>query len=478
MIVDKINTYYFNGGVDIKKIKDIVDCDYDLEISGIAEDSRKIKKGYLFVATKGFYVDHFDYIEDAIKNGCSCVVCDRDISFDIPYVKVADVNSFYVNCCQKFYDVDLNDYRFIGITGTDGKTTTATIVRELIGNAAYIGTNGFSVVDKNFSTENTTPCTSELFQNLNYIKKSKCANTVMEISSEALLHGRVKNFQFDIIGFTNITGDHLNVHGSFENYVECKKKLLNLVKNNGYVVINGDDSILMNINCHNMCTFGFNSKNDYVISNVKYLSNFTKFVVKNGSNEYFIKSKLQGKHNVYNVTMAFVIGLLFGNDSSELIERIWDISTVDGRCEYLDFGQKYKIVLDYAHTVNGTKNILEAFMKFSRLITIVGCAGGREVDKRNIIGNMVMDASDVAIFTMDDPRYENVSDIIDQMAGDREDFIKIINREQAINYALSIANDGDVVLILGKGRDNYMAVENKKIFYSDYDVVKKYFDDR
>ena len=201
----------------MKKIKDIIECDFDIEISGITEDSRNVLEGYLFVATKGFNVDHFDYIEEAIKKGCSCVICDRDISFNIPYIKVDNINEVFRSCCCKFYDLELDSFNFIGITGTDGKTTTTTIVKELIGDAAYIGTNGLSVKDKKLSTNNTTPCIEELYKDLNFIENNKCNEVVMEVSSEALLHNRVDNLQFDIVGFTNITGDHLNVHKTFEN---------------------------------------------------------------------------------------------------------------------------------------------------------------------------------------------------------------------------------------------------------------------
>lgn len=459
----------------MKKIKDIIECDFDIEISGITEDSRNVLEGYLFVATKGFNVDHFDYIEEAIKKGCSCVICDRDISFNIPYIKVDNIDEVFRTCCCKFYDLELDSFNFIGITGTDGKTTTTTIVKELIGDAAYIGTNGLSVKDKKLSTNNTTPCIEELYKDLNFIENNKCNEVVMEVSSEALLHNRVDNLHFDIVGFTNITGDHLNVHKTFENYLECKLKLLNLVKENGYVVVNGDDDNLQKIKCKNLSTFGFSKSNDYVITDVKYMPTFTEICLKNGLSEYKIKSPFIGDYNVYNVVMAFIICLLYGIDSKTLIKKIEHLNAVGGRCERLDFGQNYTIILDYAHTINAIKNILSSFQDYNRVIAITGAAGGREKEKRNPIGNIVMDNSDIAIFTMDDPRYEDVDEIINQMVGDRKDYIRIQDREEAIFHALSIAKENDVVLILGKGRDNYMAIEDKKLKYSDYEVVEKYF---
>ena len=462
----------------MKRIKDIFDCDYDIEILGITDDSRNVKDGFLFVATKGFNVDHYDYIGDAIERGCSFVVSDREISFDVPHCIVSNINDFFIDCCLRYYDIDLNNFNFIGITGTDGKTTTATIVQSLLGDTAYIGTNGLSIGDVHVSTNNTTPCISELYDDLRKVKEANFSKVVMEVSSEALLHERVKNFKFDIIGFTNITGDHLNVHKTFDNYVNCKLKLLDLVKKSGCVVVNGDDVNLQKVKVNNLSTFGFNESNDYVICHVKYLSNCTEITVKNGGQTYKIHSPFVGEYNVYNVVMAFVIGLKSGQPASLLIEKIENLKSVTGRCEFLNFGQDYEIVLDYAHTINGIKNILDTFHNSNRIITVTGAAGGREKEKRNIIGNLVMDYSDISIFTMDDPRYEDVDKIIDEMVGDRKDYIRIVNREDAICHALSIALPGDVVLILGKGRDNYMAIQDKKVKYNDYDVVKNYFLDK
>lgn len=458
----------------MKMIKEIIDCDYDIEISGITDNSKNVCEGYLFVATKGYNVDHYDYIEDAIEKGCSFVICDREIEFEIPHLIVENINEVFAKCCRKYYDIDLNWYKFIGITGTDGKTTTTSIIKSLIGNAAYIGTNGLSVGEENISTNNTTPCIEELYKDLSIIKNKNCDRTVMEVSSEALLHGRVNDLKFDIIGFTNITGDHLNVHGTFENYVNCKLKLLDLVKENGFVVVNGDDVNLQKIKCNKLLTFGFKSKNNYRICHVNYLSNHTEITVKHCRETINIKSPFLGEHNVYNVVMAFIICRLLGMNNDVLLKRISELEPVTGRCEFLDFGQKYKIVLDYAHTINGIKRILDTFSSFN-IITVTGSAGGREKDKRSIIGKLVMDKSNIAIFTMDDPRNENVDEIIDQMVQERKDYIRICDRKEAINTALDMANDGDVVLILGKGRDNYMAIGSEKVKYCDYDVVKNYF---
>lgn len=463
----------------MKKISDVIDCGYNFFISGVCDDSRKVKPGYLFVATKGFNVDHFDYISDAIEKGAVCVVADRNCSCLVPLVVVENINDVYVDICSKFFDVEPDEFKFIGITGTDGKTTTATIVSQLLNSVvkcAYLGTNGLMIGNKKYPTNNTTPCVAELFDSLSVVKNDNCKELVMEVSSEALLHNRVNNFSFDIVGFTNITEEHLNIHGSIENYVYSKLELLELVKRDGVVIINGDDENCRKIDVANMYTFGFDSVNDFVIYDVKEMSKYVEFSLRYDEHIFKITSPFLGKYNVYNVAMAFVICLFKGVDSNLLISAIKDLAVVEGRGEVLEFGQEYEIILDYAHTFNGIKNILERVSGYKKVIVVTGAAGGRDKGKRPKIGKLILDNADVCIFTMDDPRDELVDDIIDQLVSlsDKE-YMRIGDRKEAIFKALSIADKDSVVLILGKGRDNYMAIGDSKVNYCDYDVICEYF---
>lgn len=467
----------------MKKICDLIDCSFDFCISGIADDSRNVKENYLFVATKGYNVDHFDYIDSAIENGAVCVIADREYKSDIPIIVVDDdINELYIELCSKFYDVKPADFNLIGITGTDGKTTTSTIIYQLLSELkkiACIGTNGVLLDDEYFPTSNTTPCISELYSYLEMIKSKGCNDIVMEVSSEALLHNRLHTFKYNIVGFTNITEDHLNVHKTIENYRECKFRLLDLVAEDGIVVVNGDDENCKLVTKGNVYKIGINSDNDFVISDVKEFSKEVNFLISYNGNEYRISSPLLGIYNVYNVTMAFAICLLSGISDEYLVEGIATLKPISGRREYIDFGQNYDIILDYAHTYNGIKSILESVSNYKRVITVTGAAGGREKEKRPKIGSLVLDKSDIAIFTMDDPRYECVDDIIDQMVSDtKKEYFRIIDREEAIAKAFELADDDSIVLILGKGRDNYMAIEDRKEPYSDYDVIKNYFEKR
>lgn len=463
----------------MKILSDLFECDLDVEILGIEDDSRKIKDGYIFVATKGFNVDHFDYIDDAIANGAIAIVADRKVNCSVPVFVVDNIDDYYFELCSKFYDVNFDEFEFIGITGTDGKTTTASVITELLEDVercCYIGTNGVRIGDELLSTNNTTPCVSELFNYLKFAKKRKCKVVVIEVSSESLLHNRLKPFRFTLCGFTNITEDHLNVHKTIENYRNCKFKLLDLLVDKNFVVVNGDDDNCKMIDRGNVYTFGFNSDNYCVIKNVKELSKNVHFDLWIKNKMYKLVSPFCGKYNIYNVTMAFLICMLRGVDTEYLIKKIRSLSIVSGRREYLDFGQDFDIILDYAHTYNGIKCLLESVKNYKKIIVVTGAAGGREKEKRPKIGNLILDKSDIAIFTMDDPRYESVDQIIDEMVSTSDkDYIRIINREEAIAKAFELADNESVVLIIGKGRDNYMAIEDKKIPYSDFDAIEKYF---
>ncbi len=466
----------------MKKLCDIVDCIFDIEIAGIADDSRKVKPGYLFVATHGFNVDHTNFINDAIANGAVAVIADRKLDLPVPLVVMDNVDDIFSDLCQKYFDINPDDFNIIGITGTDGKTTTASLIDKIVESfhkIAYIGTNGVDIDGEHFDTSNTTPCIFELYECFYQIKKRKCKDVVMEVSSEALLHGRINKLKFDVIAYTNITEDHLNIHGNIDNYCQSKFKLIDYLKDEGIIFVNGDDNNCKKIVDKRVIHFGYSLSNDFIISNFAKKENGIEFNIsdKNGIN-YNIVSPLNGKYNSFNLTLAFLICKYKDIPAEKIINRINNISTIIGRGEKLNFGQSYEIVLDYAHTYNAIKNILDEYKKYNRVIVVTGAAGGREKEKRSKIGKLLLENAGFVIFTMDDPRNESVYDIIDQMIDNSplKNYDIIVDRKEAIYSAFSMAKSGDAVLIIGKGRDNYMAIGNKKIKYSDYDTIKKYFD--
>jgi len=465
----------------MKKLKDIINCSYDIDISGIADDSRYVSPGDLFVATHGYFCDHFDFVDDAIKAGAVAVVCDREAALSVPTIVVENINDVFIDLCKKYYDVSASDFHFIGITGTDGKTTTTAFVQQLLNpsfKTAYIGTLGVMVDDDVYNIHNTVPCVGELYKSLSQIKKHDCREVAMEVSSEALLHKRISGFQYDVVAYTNITEDHLNIHKTLEEYVKSKFELVNYLNNDGVVLINGDDENCKKLRHNHVYSYGFSCENDYVITNVNKMSNFVKFDLKGKDCCFHIESPFLEHFNLYNVTLAFLIALFKGIDPKTLEERVKNLKTVVGRTEHLNFGQGYDIILDYAHTLNGIQNMLDSVESKGRVIVVTGAAGGREREKRPKIGKILLEKSDYVIFTMDDPRNESVDAIIDDMIADNHgcSYTREIDRVKAIHKAFDMAAADDTVLILGKGRDNYMAIGNEKLPYCDYDVIKNYFE--
>lgn len=466
----------------MKKLKDIIECDYNIPIQDIKTDSREVKKGDLFVAVKGFNIDHSLYIDDAIKNGAVAIITDKDYKSNVPIIKVNDIDKVLVDICKKKYDFNSN-LKLIGITGTDGKTTTATIIKRLLDKkdkTAYIGTNGIEYLNKKESISNTTPTVEKLYKYFSDIDKNNISTICIEVSSEALLHKRVDSLRFKYVVYTNITEDHLNIHKTIENYIESKLKLSTLLDSNGIIIINNDDNKQKDLKNSNkkIYTYGKNKDSDFLIKDIKYLDNITRFIIEHNNKQYKIKSTLLGEYNIYNLAAAFIVCYLEGMKPRNIISNIKRLSSIDGRGEILSFGQKYTIVLDYAHTENSIKNIVEEVKgKYKRIIVVTGSAGGREKEKRKHIGKYLLDNTDLVIFTMDDPRCENVDYIIDDMISisNKTNYKRIISRSNAIKYALDIAKEDDIVLILGKGRDNYMAIGDEKIPYNDYEEIEEYF---
>ena len=465
------------------KLKELITCSYDTEITGIKIDSREVKKGDLFIAVKGFNIDHNLYIDDAIEKGAVAVISEKTWQKNVPTIKVDNIDETLVEVCQKFYSYN-NSIKLIGVTGTDGKTTTATILEELLSSkekTAYIGTNGIKTESGYKPTNNTTPSVDKMYKYLSNLNQQNYKDVVLEVSSEALLHKRVDSFKFKYAIYTNITEDHLNIHKSVENYIKAKNHLIDLVEDDGFVIINTDDQ-----NCNKLdtkgkkiITYGKNNNCNYIIEYINEKENTTEFILKNKDKTYKFESQLKGEYNVYNLTASIIVCILENMKIETIIKKIKKVNNIPGRREYLNFGQNYTLVLDYAHTENGIRKIVDSFKNKNKRITVVtGQAGGREVEKREKIGKYLLSNVDEVIFTMDDPRYENVNDIIDQMIGEEKskNYKRIVDRKEAINYALKNAKKDEIILVLGKGRDKYMAIEDRKENYCDYDVIKEFFE--
>ena len=467
----------------MKKLSELYNCNLDILVNDIKTNSKEIKPGDMFVCIKGINYDRHDFINEAIENGCSCLVLKKEGNYKVPYIKVDNPNKELGIISKKFYDNPLDKIKLIGITGTDGKTTTASIIRNMIGNnkCGYIGTNGVYCNDEIINENNTTPEINKIYKYLDKFVKSDLKYSTMEISSEALLHDRTNTLELDIAILTNITEDHLNVHKNMENYIESKEKIFHLLKDDGVAILNRDDKFFDRFKDINkkIITYGKNKSSDFVIKEINEYDDGTFFSFSYDKKEYTIKTSLLGEFNIYNLSCAIITLLTLGYNMDEVLSTVPNIEVVSGRCEFLNYGQNYKIVLDYAHTSNGLENILSYLNKIkkNKIITVTGSAGGREKEKRSEMGRVVLELSDFVIFTMDDPRYEDVDNIIDDLVSNtnKNNYERIIDRESAINKALDIAKTDDIVLVVGKGRDNYMAIEDKKIKYNDFDVIKEYF---
>ncbi len=465
----------------MKKLNELYPDYPEIVINDIKINSKEVQKGDLFVCVKGVNADRHDYVDDAINNGAVAIIASKKINVNVPVIYVKDTNEELINVCKKFYNYH-DDLILIGVTGTNGKTTVSSIIQDLIGNrqCGYLGTNGIICHSFNEKIRNTTPDADRLYKYFMRFKEAGCKYISMETSSEAFLRGRVKGLEFDIGILTNISEDHLNIHKTIENYVNCKKELFKQVKKNGFCLLNVDDKYykeFQNICVGKVLTYGKKDA-DLKIKIIHEFINKTEITLQYNNNDYDIVSPLLGEFNVYNLCAAILALLSLGYKMEEIIKNIKNINVPRGRMEFLDF-KDYHVILDYAHTPDAFLKVYDLLnkVKKKRIITVTGSAGGREHEKRPLMGKIVLENSNYVIFTMDDPRNEDVNTIIDELTStsNKDNYERIIDRKTAIHKALSMARKDDIILIAGKGDDHYMAINDEYVPYSDLDVIKEYF---
>lgn len=444
-------------------------------------DSRKVQKGDIFVALKGNAVDGHDYIEEAIKNGASKIILEKNIQLnsDIEKEIVNDTNEWLTNYIATNYSKTINEMNIIGITGTNGKTTTAYLTYQMLNalesKTAYIGTIGFYIPEEEtVELPNTTPNILDLYELLLYAKEKQCKNVIMEVSSHALDMKRVYGINFTISAFTNLTQDHLDYHKTMDNYLESKKLILNQTTN--VFIANDDDNYSKKFNFKNKKTIGNNAK-DYKI--ISYLDKGYKTLInfENNNQIYQVSTNLKNNFNVYNYLTALAIINNLGYKIEDIIAITDSIYPPKGRCEQIKVKNGIAVI-DYAHTPDAVEKIVKAFNenKQGNIITIIGCGGDRDPKKRPIMGNIASTYSDYVIFTSDNPRTENPEMIMkDILSGvTKDNYEVILDRKTAIKKALDLIKDNDVVLILGKGHENYQIIGREKIHLDDSEEVQKY----
>lgn len=450
--------------------------DLDIEITGIKTNSQDVNKGDLFVCTKGANVDRHDFIEQAIKSGASAIVVSKDVNTSVPAIKVKDTNKELIKILKKFYNNPLENLTLIGITGTDGKTTTAKIIQQLLGEdiCGYIGTLGIDCKYYNEKTNNTTPSIEKLFESFSKFVSFGIKYVAIEASSEGYYYHRLDDIAFDIGCLTNITSEHLNTHKTLENYIECKKQLF---INSKKQILNSDDNHFKEIKnvSNNFISYGTNNDQLKILNYILY-PNKTDIELSIYDKRISFTTSLLGKFNVENLALSILVLYELGFDINKFICKFNKLQ-IPGRMQVIDLNQNFFCILDYAHTANAVKNILEfaKTLKVNRIVTIIGQAGGRDQQKRKEVGKTTLELSDYAYLTEDDPRYEKVEDIIEMMLADtdKSNYEIVLDRKEAIGKAIKEAKPEDLLIFLGKGVDKYMAIEDRRDYYDEYEEITK-----
>ena len=446
-------------------------------------DSRKCDKGDCYVAIRGNTVDGHDYIQDAINHGARTVVIDHDIKLPSTVYKIIVDNTekWLEDSMIRSYSKDINKMNLIGITGTNGKTTTAYLTYQLLNRlgskTAYIGTIGCYIPGMDpVELPNTTPNIRDLYDLLLTAKENGCTHISMEVSSQGLDMNRTVGLKFKTGLFTNLTQDHLDYHKTMDNYLNCKLKMLDQLEGN--MIINNDDkyaSIWKDKSPRNK-TIGFKGEDIKIVSFEDELMG-TRITIKYQGKEYEIHTNLKGEFNVYNYVSTLSIALDQGYTIEQIIEETKNIYPPKGRCEIVEVNDGIAVI-DYAHTPDAMDKIIDTFnnVKRGRIITIFGCGGNRDATKRPKMASIATSKSDYCIITNDNPRCENEELIMkDILEGVKKDNYEVIyDRREAINKALNIMNENDIVLILGKGHEDYQIIGKTKHHFDDREVVEEY----
>lgn len=445
----------------------------------IKTDSRKVKKGDTFVAIKGNTVDGHDYIEKAIENGASKIVCEHG-SYNVETIVVPDTKEYLQKYIVDNYKDIVNKLDIIGVTGTNGKTTTCFLTYQMLNKlgikTAYIGTIGFYVENEVYELPNTTPEITEIYSMLTTALEKGCKAVVMEVSSHALSFKRVEGLSFTIEAFTNLTEDHLDYHKTMENYLKAKLLILDYLKDTGTIIVNNDDEYGKYFKKKNYKTIGF-TKSDYEVISYESTDSGTIINFKYHEKNLSVTTNLRGKFNVYNYMTALAIINTYGIDIQKIFDITKDVFPPKGRCEQIKV-RDAEAVIDYAHTPDAVEKIINSFLenKKGKIITIVGCGGDRDPKKRPIMGNVATQKSDYVIFTNDNPRTEDPKIIMDNIISGvhKTNYEIIFDRKEAINKGLEMLNKNDTLLILGKGHEDYQIIGHEKHHLDDKEIVLDY----
>lgn len=466
----------------------------NLNIRGIATNSQKVKPGDIFVALNGIHYDGHQFVEEAMSLGAVAAVVERPVEVaGIVQIVVDDTYQALAAIANNFYDHPSRSFLLYGITGTNGKTSISYLLEAIFRQSGkpcgVIGTINAHLGKKTYHLGNTTPFPDVLQKVLYQMKKQKAVAVAMEVSSHALVQHRVDGCEFDVAIFTNLTRDHLDFHGSFENYFQAKSLLFQKLVEAGnkkyprFAIINNDDpwgQKLVELCRVPVLTYGRTRKSDFYFRDVKFSTYLSRFYLDCPWGNFLVRTPLIGQYNVYNVVAAIAGALCQGLPREKILLAIENFSAVPGRLERVDAGQPFSVFVDYAHTDDALRNVLRTLRQVAtdRIITVFGCGGERDRSKRPLMGDVATEYSDWVIVTSDNPRGEDPERIaLDVELGirrkGRSNYQVIIDRKQAIALALTMAKRGDIVLLAGKGHEDYQIIGDKEIPFSDREVARK-----
>lgn len=459
----------------------------DMEITGIAYDSRRVLPGNVFVCIKGYETDGHKYAHAAVKNGAALIVAEDKLDVDVPVIYVDNSRREIARISCTFYDNPSKKFKLIGVTGTNGKTTITYLIKSILEAAGkivgVIGTNQNIIGDKVLVTQSTTPTTPnalELQQLFAEMADSGAEYVVMEVSSHALALDRVYGCHFDCGIFTNLTQDHLDFHKTLENYRDAKAKLFTLCDKG---VVNYDDAagkyIAEQGECEDILKIGLGEGCVLTAKNIEISARGTDFELDYKGIKYPVSIAIPGKFSVYNAACAAGAALQLGFDMDTIREGLKNASGVLGRVEVVDTDTDYTVIIDYAHTPDGLENIISCVKEFAkgRVITLFGCGGDRDNTKRAVMGEIAGRLSDYSIITSDNPRTEDPTAIVEQIEEGMKrtdgEYTLIVDRREAIRYALGFAKKDDVIILAGKGQETYQIIGHEKHDFDERVVVKE-----
>lgn len=447
----------------------------DIEIKDIVSDSRKVKSGSAFVCIKGYETDGHLYAKTAVQNGAAVIISEHETDADCPCVIVKDTRNLMALLCARFYENPSKRFKLVGITGTNGKTTTTYLIKNILEKAGQkvglIGTNHNMIGDRILEAKRTTPDSFELQALFKEMADENVDTVVMEVSSHALFLDRAAHSDFDVGVFTNLTQDHLDFHETMENYADAKAILFKMCKCG---VVNTDDKYsdrILKGATSKIISFGTQKQCDLFANDIVLKENGVEFKI--GQEIY--KLPIPGKFSVYNALSAIGAAKALGIDEKYIADGLKTAHGVKGRVQVVDLGLDATFIIDYAHTPDGVENILNTVKGFAkgRVVVLFGCGGDRDNKKRPIMGEIADRIADFCIVTSDNPRTENPAEIINQIVKGMKGthHVVIENRREAIEYAVKNAMPGDIVVLAGKGHETYQIIGKESFPFDEEKIL-------